>query len=122
MITYCSISDVKSMKLHSISIEIFTIKYCLRRPNYALVSRHLKGENRVPLHSYSPYIYIYILRGKRVWGTLFSNIKGENSGENSVPLHSFPPYIKGKNCVPYTLFIHLLPYMHVRKYTRSTAS
>ena len=41
--TYCSISDVKSMKLHSISIEIFTIEYCLRQPNYVLVSRHLKG-------------------------------------------------------------------------------
>ena len=41
MITYCSISGVKSMKLHSIGIEIFTIEYCLRQPNYVLVSRHL---------------------------------------------------------------------------------
>ena len=41
MITYCSISDVKSMKLHSIGIEIFTIEYCLRQPNYVMVSRHL---------------------------------------------------------------------------------
>ena len=41
MITYCSISDVKSMKLHSIGIEIFTIEYCSRQPNYVLVSRHL---------------------------------------------------------------------------------
>ena len=38
MITYCSISDVKSI---SIGIEIFTIEYCLRQPNYVLVSRHL---------------------------------------------------------------------------------
>ena len=42
MITYCSICDVKSMKLHSIGIEIFIIEYCLRQPNYVLVSRHLK--------------------------------------------------------------------------------
>ena len=41
VITYCSISDVKSMKLHSIGIEIFTIEYCLKQPNYVLVSRHL---------------------------------------------------------------------------------
>ena len=43
MITYCSISDVKSMKLHSIGIEIFTTEYCLRQPNYVLVSRHLNN-------------------------------------------------------------------------------
>ena len=30
------------MKLHSIGIEIFTIEYCLRQPNYVLVSRRLK--------------------------------------------------------------------------------
>ena len=44
MITYCSIRDIKSMKLHSIGIEIFTIEYCLRQPNYALVSATLTVE------------------------------------------------------------------------------
>ena len=42
MITYCSISAVRSMKLCSMSNGTFIIEYCLRQPNYVLASRHLK--------------------------------------------------------------------------------
>ena len=42
MITYCSTSAVRTMKLCSISNELFTTEYCLRQPNYVLVSSHIK--------------------------------------------------------------------------------